>query len=253
MSSLIVLNSKNRNLSAPNTSTSNFTVNLGATVQCSSVMVKSVLLKNVVNNIDETNYIFTYSTDGVDRVSLPAITPGYYNIDELIALLEPLLDASVGGANTITQDANTGSLTFNYGASIITLDEADGNAMADVLGIIDSATVVSTTYLSTGVPELTGIDQLYVVSRSLTDGATVILSEGLRLPILTEVPIDVAFGGTQTYEANVGALNLIRHRSLNNIQEVDIQIVNRKGIIVDLKGTDVIVIVKIFSNKSPNI
>ena len=252
MSSLVVVNSKNRILNLPNTSTSKFSVNLGATVQVSSVMIKSCTFTNVIDNVNEYNNVFSYDA-GAGLVSLPAIPPAYYNIDELIALLEPLLDASVGGTNTIVKDPLTGILTFNYGAAVQTLSLSDGNLMADILGVIASDTGTSTSFTATGVVDMAGATQVYLLSRSLTDGANIILKDGVRLPILTELPVLASYGQQNYYKAQNSTLNLVKHRASNNIQEIDLEIVDKDGRTVDLKGTEVVLVVKVFAARDPEI
>lgn len=235
-------------------SNSNFSVNFmndDATSAISRVVVKSVDFPNVFYNICNNrgpngagNNMFSYNRDGVKRHF--TISPGQYCLADLITTLE--LGLSDIGL-TITVDKHTKKLVFSTETPISMLSVKDGNIMANVLGIHTSDE--TTHYTATSFPNLSGVQEVYVVSQRVSDGSNLLAPNGRHLPILVHVPITVDFGETQHYTSPHPELDDVEFPSArmgNSLREVDIKLTDKYGNVLDLGGLHTTIILKVYHN-----
>ena len=130
--------------------------------------------------------------------------------------------------------------------------------MYRILGILEStsSTVGVTDYQSTGLVDLSGIKEVFVVSQDLTNSTSMnIAGEGTKksgsAAILAHIPIRVAYGYTEHYQSNDENLDLIQYpsqRSGSSLRTLDVKIVDKYGITLDLKGHDCTFILKVYHN-----
>jgi hypothetical protein len=237
-------------------SNSNFSVNFmndDATSAISRIVVKSVDFPNVFYNIcnnrgpnNTGNNIFTYLFAGVYESF--TISPGQYCLTDLIDMLVTGL-LSIG--LTITVDKHTKKLVFSTSIPISMLNFKDGNLMADVLGIHTSDETPSTTHTAVAFPNLSGVQEVYVVSQRVSDGSNLLAPNGYHLPILAHVPITVDFGETQHYTSPHPELDDVVFPSArmgNTLREVDIKLTDKYGNVLDLGGLHTTIILKIYHN-----
>jgi hypothetical protein len=227
-------------------SNTNFTVNYSnddATSSITRLILKSIDIPNVFYNINNGNNKFTYRTGVLNTITIPE---GQYTLDELITALESQT-TSIG--MTIALSPLTKKLIFTFTSAAEMLSVSDGNNMGDVLGIKTSSS--GTTYTAQNFPDLSGIQEIYIVSQSLSDGSNLIAPGGKCLPILAQIPITVDFGEIQHYSSNSPELDDVIFPSLRfgtNLRNISIQIVDRYGNQLDIGGLNLTIIIKVFHN-----
>jgi hypothetical protein len=235
-------------------SNTNFTVNYAnddATSSITRLILKSMDIPNVFYNITNTggpskngNNEFTYRIGST--LTTRTVLEGQYTLTELITALQTQ-NSDIG--MTVSLDVRTKKLVFAFTTDIQMLTLADGNDMGDVLGIKTSDTVNSATHTAGNFPDLAGIQEIYIVSQALSDGSNLIAPNGKALPILAQIPITVDFGEIQHYSSNSPELDDVvfpSSRFGTNIRELNIQIVDRYGNLLDIGGLNLTMIVKVF-------
>lgn len=247
MSQLLRISSKDRDKDQ-SLSSSSFKISFNNASNLQSIkriVVKTVTIPNSFYNINEFNRTFTYKTDEITFVSV-TIPSGQYNIEDFITAFNLSL-AGIG--MTASLNTVTGKLQYVNTTTIRYLNQEDGNAMADVLGIKTSATENVSSYSSEHLPNLSGTSEVYVVSNVLSDNSNMINKSLLSLPVLVCVPITSSFGSLTHYYANDSLLEEVVYYSQRlgkNIQSVDIKLIDRNGNLLDLQGLEFEMILRVY-------
>lgn len=231
MSNILRLDSRDR--SAESKSNTDFVINF-VPVHARVLRVKQIIIPNLFPNIralptSDANSTFSYETGGVPASFV--IPTGYYTITSLITYLETQLTAL---SITFVQDANTGliTLTNGGGSTFEVINLADGNSLANVLGITTTTTVNpagSTTFGNR--PNMYNYSMVYVMSRKLSNSYNLVSGEQ-RLPIIATIPVDVVFGANINYTPDVQ--HEVVFEGDHNIEDADIALVNHSGDVLDL-------------------
>lgn len=224
MTSIFRIDSRDRDTESP--SNTQFTVNCVPT-HVQYARLKQVILPNLFDNIravpsSDLNNVFSYEVGGVPATIV--IPQGFYTIDDLLTLLEAGLTSITFALNT-----NTGviTLTNSSASSFEVINTADGNSMANVLGITTTATVAPAgTNVFGNKVNLISYSMIYVESRRLSNGHNT-TSAGARLPIIATIPMSVSYGSDIIYEPQTQTQ--IKFEADTNIEEVDIRITNHSG------------------------
>lgn len=242
-SSLIVINSKDRiNLTDQ---TSNFSVNIGSDVHIQSFAVKSVSLTNIQYNVNSHNNTITTLIDGVTRTHTVPI--GQYTTNTLMAALKVAIDTDFGAAIVdFTQSPLTQKITATFDLeSQIIVPANRGLSLAQLIGF-NSTTVTSLELVAPGVPKLQGTYNYYIQA-SPNIGCQCTLSSSAPRTMLTEVPNDVSFGNQIIYEPNDFSYGKQRFATEQPINQISISVLDDNMRNVDLQGTDVVIVLKLFS------
>lgn len=240
---LLKISSKDMDL-AGSTSTSDFVVNLNTQegIQgVKSAIVKQVSIMNTFYNINDSNNTLTYNI--ASSPSAISISNGQYNITTLISALET---AATGIGLTITQNTITGILALATTTAVEWLPLSQGNAMAEVLGILEGSGSDVTNYIPKGLPNLSGIDNVFIQSKTLGENNLIGTNEG---SILAVIPITTAFGVVTHYVSNHAEIDDIDSSSIQhgkNSQKIDIKLLDGRGNPIDLMGTHITIILKIY-------
>ena len=227
-------------------STSDFFVNVNNIKHLQiarSVIVKQITLPNTMYNIDENNRTFTYNI--ASSPTSVQIAVGQYTTTTMITALQTAA-AAVGLA--IVQNAITQKLEFTNTTNIEYLD-ISGSPMAEVLGIEygqgSGGDVAS--FNATGLPDLTGVKNVFVESRSLGED-NLIQTNAKTQNIIAVVPITVAFGATEQYlsqHALIDDVDSDAHGG-HNKQKIDICLKDVSNNTIDLNGHHVEIILKVY-------
>jgi len=223
-------------------STSDFIVNYGNNSKLSRVRnlyIKSLSVPNVSYNIYPAsplngvpaNNVFTYSSGSI------TITPGQYSMAQLITAITA--DAiAVADNMAITVNALTGMLTFTTTPAVTYLSDAAGNLMANILGITASSTA-TTSFTAQGLPDLSGINNVFVSSVALSGQTMQMIQQKLSKPYIIDVPINEApYGSYLNYESQHYELDEITGSGYFNLNTIDIQLYDPKGRIIDLHSLE---------------
>ena len=241
----IVINSAYR--TSDSRSTSDFTYNIGSSIECDFVTIKSVSIPHIEYNINPFKNKLRISSGGVDYdLNIPI---GQYDISQLITELQTQIIAAVGGTCVISLDPITQKLNFQASAGIKVSTVKTVSSLSKYLGISYGTgyypVVDSVNFDAQGLPALQGPNNYYLASNVLSQGFASILTNGQRVPIIMPVPVTVEYGQIQQYESNDTELNTKQFSRPQNIQNIDIKIYDDDLNVVDLHGQDIEVILKI--------
>lgn len=227
--------------------------NAPALQRVKSIIVKNVSIPNVGYNITDQksasgqpgNNVFVFNILGAPTSI--TITPGFYNINELIAAIvaDP---AAVAVGLAITVNSVTGKLEFTS-TTAIEYVPLTFNPMARTLGIINGSGVDVLSYDAEGLPDLSGDNELYIASETLSDGSNLVDAILQAVPVVAMVPIRVPFGSIQHLEVSEAQVDEITYPSVGqgkSIQTMDIKVYNDKGVIIDLQNLEWVMILKIY-------
>ena len=242
-------------------SNSNFTQcynNIHANEGVFRVVMKSWDIPNVFYNIDDRGYNFTNTgnnklvwVNASNTIITSTIPRGQYTIAQLLSAINTTLYAAYtpNGSvkliyNPITQKieiSNTSAQPF--GISI-------NSTIAPYLGML-SEVIWSPAFvvLFAGFPNLAGIQEVYITSQKISDGSNMIVASNTMFPVILNVQMSVPFGAFQHYETNHPEIDDIEYPSISqgtSIRQVDIQLRDRFGNILDLGGLPFNLIMKVY-------
>lgn len=242
MTTILKINSKDR-VSGSNT---DFTFNT-THLNPSKITLKEVYIPNLFYNIRANdNNVFSYQYNSVPGTV--TVAPGFYTTAELLTAIEAGLTTNGLPNITLTQDPNTRLINL-ANAEALTFrieNEADGNVMADNLGIFTSIDVLTATNRDFDAqPNMLSYMSLNVLSKKLTNGFNVIQSDKQRHPILATIPLaTTAFNSLLHYQPS--EQHNIHMNHSYNIQDVDIKITDEEFNDVTLPfNVDVIIVLEL--------
>jgi hypothetical protein len=239
----IRINSEER-ISPTTTTSSDFTVSLGSSTQLADInriAIKSISIPNTQYNIhavgSHTNNVFTFFDGATQNIT---IAPGFYDVLQLATAImaDPI---AIADGLTISFNPIDGHLTFTSTTPITYLSVASGNSMAATLGITaDSAPLVS-SFVTQGLPYLNVHPNIYVTSRTISDGSAMISPTLGSIPVCATVPIDQPFGQVIQYIVRQEHLDDIHYLSYSHgktLQSVDLQLYDGDAQLIDMQGLD---------------
>jgi hypothetical protein len=205
-------------------------------------VLKSCSIPNTQYNIDVHNNTFSFLA-GFDETSIN-VAPGNYTIDELI---DELVTSGVGefyglGISVIFP---SGKLQFTFNTPCSLLNYEQGNYMAPTLGIMVNSGPI-TSYTVDSLPNLTGVQNIYIVSQTLSGGTGMIDSTLNQLAVFSSIQMTVPFGQYMHYISAEEQSDEVFFPSDRTIGEVDLILYNDRGQNIDLQGLDWSMIVKIY-------
>lgn len=251
-SSFIVINSKYR--TRDSRSTSDFTFSIGQSLEVRGISVKSVSIPNIAYNINKNTQKLIVVKNGIElTLQLPI---GQYDITKLISGLEAGLRALLlDGTLTVGITALTSRLFFT---STVPFQIKTGltSPLSDILGATDFESNFpaspSTSFEIDGAVALSGIKNYFLVSQSLSSGFSGIFSNGQRLPLVTNIPIDTPYGTITHFEIDDSKVDSRVFPRSQNIQLIDIKIIDENGYIIDLNSHHVEIVCKVYHSNARN-
>lgn len=245
-SKLIRVNSKERDMilsASASDMVIKFNSNSPEISQIHSIVFKSCSIPNAQPNIDSTNNTFIFSTGGLNYSI--NILGGNYNMTNLIStLVSHPFAIAVGMA--IVVDPISRRLEFSFTVPSRLLSTTQGNRMATILGIGDGSSVDLSTWLAPNLPNLIGLENVYISCTELSGGDYLIDSALGQLNVYNNVQITVPFGTIQHYSSNDQDLDMILFPSDRNLDNLTIKLYDDRGRIIDLQGLDWQMILKVY-------
>ena len=235
-STILNLNSKYR--TTDSNSSSDFNISIGQSINIKQAVLKTVIMPNSMYNITSRNNQFTY----FDTVNHGIIIPvGQYSISLLVSTLQTAIQ-STDPLATVVQDPVTNKLVFTFtvptkiyvGVSYSTLPEFIGFNIPNFIGLYPVGS--TTTIYAPNLPNLSGVREVFICSRTLAQGVNSLLQNGVNLPMILVMPNVVPFGAINAYQSNDNMLDIKTYKNLQNIQFIDIQLRNLDNEIIDLNG-----------------
>ena len=237
-SNYVVINSKFRQKSG-SLSTSDFSYSLGEALEIKGLSVKSVSIPNVAVNINQYFNSLTVITNGNTFVA--TVPVGQYTTTTLMAAVKLALDTVTVNIYTVTQDPFTQRITIASGVATQIII----GGLATKLGFHETE-LGGLSKTATGLPQLNGTSNYFVMCNQLVQGFNGIFKNGERRYLLADVNNTVPYGDIVHYEATDFRLNFKSYQAVQNIQFLNFQIVDDDLNVVDLQGLDVELVIKVF-------
>lgn len=177
------------------------------------------------------------------------LTPGQYTILSLLSSLKTLLDALAVGVFTLTANSTTYKITiastvnFAYLGTLSTIN--------DILGFDSVDTSSAASHTGTLIYNLGGTDYIDIISRTLTNSESKTRSTNTKGgQLFARIPTSqYSFGQTIFYQP------FHQHQwtfRMNLQEDIDLQLQDSNGNILDLNGREWEMTLKFHTNKSNN-
>lgn len=256
MEKLILITSNDKD-PAQSSTNSDFTVELKEkynTQNIRRVLVKDIQVPNVFYNVRSSqgvvnnSFTFTETGQATQTVTVPE---GQYTTTTLITALKTAIDAVlVAGVVTITQSALTQKLLFSFSVGTATIysasDPTNPNLMANVLGIGTSTAVPAANITADYIPDLQGIQMVYIHSQAIAEAHAIDAGKGL-ISVIEDVSFhNVPFGGMAFRQNNDDELALIEYSQPRNLSTIRIVLRDDKGNKLDIGTNKISIILKAF-------
>lgn len=225
----------------------NFSVNLGNSAYVQSVKscaVKSVSFKHVFPNIFDGNNTLKVQYNSVDyEFTIPV---GWYGSNDLISVINGLFVAEVGITSVImslvvdplgSSASQNSKFNFVSDQQFKVYSKKNGCTLSDVLGLETEQTGLNITMQ--WLPDLGGLSSVYLCSNEIAgDNSSASSGGGEIINVITEIPINVAFGGEISYRANDADLETIMYQNARQLTTVSLSLCTRSGAILNLQQND---------------
>ena len=233
---IIVINSRDK-ISGTN---SNFRVQFQDSIsqEVLKILVKDVVVPNQFYNVDGDNNTLDLNQNSLGLVQA-IVTPGQYNIDELIVALKTAIDAVlIGGVMVaITKNTNTNQLTFTF---------TGGVPANDNVSFVDTSTIKELIGFTTTIPEnavltmpnpwnLNPLQYVQIHSQALASNHGMDGGANTSIGLLETVSLnETAFGGVAHRKNDDDELSEIIYDDQRTLNQIDIKIRNASGKILTL-------------------
>jgi hypothetical protein len=231
--------------------TSDFNIVLGSTLQsiqnCKGFTLKHIGIPHLFRTVRSPLTLAV----GWNPTLLPSfniivtIPVGNYTIATMLVLLKSLIDTQVqltsaNYAVTVAFDAVTDRLSFaSSGSSNATIgfspQDSDTNELFGISQIQDLKGFISPHILS-NAPNLFGHKDILITSRVLSDGSGTIESSDRFISSIAHIPVDVQYGEYIIFRPQVSELHSTVFSASKNISQIDLQVRDDDGEILDLQG-----------------
>jgi hypothetical protein len=237
------INSEER-VNPTGTTSSDFTVSLGSSTQLADInriSIKAISIPNTQYNIQSGgvhhNNVFSFDDGAPQTIT---IAPGWYDVASLSAAImaDPV---AVADGLTVTWNPVTRHFDFASTVPISYLSLASGNLMASALGITADSAPLVVAFSAQGLPYLNVHPNIYVTSRTLSDGSAMISPTLGSIPVCAVVPIDRPYGEILQYVVRQEHLDDIHYISYSHgktLQSIDLQLYDGDAQLIDLQGLD---------------
>jgi hypothetical protein len=241
----IVVNSKDRNLLLGGQTNSDFTVSYKDN-DCQQVLksvVKDVFIPNQFYNITVDNNKLRILGGSMGLPLDATITPGQYNIDQLISALTIAIDNLLVTDNVvITKDTITNILTFTTTANLTIYSTS---SMVPVLGITD--TLNGVINVSQEPWNLNDLQFVQVHSNAIGYSHGLDASRGIISLIETVSLVETPFGAVAHRQNNDDVISEILYDQPRNMFNIDIRLRDQDGKLLSLPSNhNCTVILKIY-------
>jgi hypothetical protein len=234
---IIVINSRDK-ISGTN---SNFRVQFQDSIsqEVLKILVKDVFVPNQFYNVDADNNTLDLNQNGLGLVQA-IVTPGQYNIDELIVALKTAIDAELvdGAVVAITKNTNTNQLTFTFTTATNPLNNnvsfLDTSTMKELIGF--SNTLAQNTVLTMPNPwNLNPLQYVQIHSQALASNHGMDGGANTTIGLLETVSLnETPFGGVAHRKNDDDELSEIIYDDQRTLNQIDIKIRNASGKILTL-------------------
>jgi len=235
-------------------SNSDFSVDLGNqpfSDRITCVALKTVIFPNCFYNIRAgVNDAFAMQENNQAKIIF-TIPEGFYDVTTLMTQLQTDINANLNaGSVTVTQNSVSGKIVITAsGQTIKFFNYTDGTTMANEIGFSVSSTTYVSSYTATYMPQLQGLTEVFLVSSMIAPAHMIDSDNKLQLRnVIMSIPITADFGDINIYEARDENLNVIHYANKKSIRNIDIQLQDSQGNVVNLQNNNLKIIFKAYYN-----
>lgn len=215
----------------------------------------SVSIPNVAYNISaaigNNNFRAIFTIAGPQLIIFP---DGFYSTAQVIARLTTYINAFIAPSTmAITQDPITNLLTFTItGAETMQmLSSASGSTIASTLGIYADSLAGIGVFITSSIPNLRGASYYFIHSLELGANITYLISQNGQTQDVNgmfSIPVDVAYGVNQTYQADNENDQIVFGRSAYSLRRFRITLRTNHGrLLTELPdNAEVVIVLKVF-------
>ena len=210
------------------------------------VVLKSAIIPNTMYNVNTYNNVFKFDYNGGDQQF--TVPVGQYDINDIIGELTTQIDAIITPQTvSIVQTALTQKLTFTLSAgTLILYNEDDGNLLGGVLGINETSSAPAISQTADSLTSLEGLKNVYIASKTLSNHTAMITRNKSKQNIFCNIPITATFGSISTVEEDESTLDYTNFHNKKNISSIDIKLLDENNNVLDLNGSDWILIFRVY-------
>jgi len=231
--------------------------NCHAIERVTKVVMKSCDIPNVFYNINDKGYNFQNTgnnqwlfTNNANEQKTIIIPVGQYTLAELINFMNAALTNvnGTGGAVQVQQNPTTKKLEYITNVPGYKFSQ-DQCTILKYLGFSSpSVWQYNATLAAQSFVNLSGISEVYVTSQKLADSSNMIVAESTVYPVILNVQMNVPFGEIEHYNTNHFEIDDIIYPSSEGttIRQLDIQLRDRFGNILDIGELPFNLIIKIY-------
>ena len=249
-SRLIYISSDNRIQNGGASTTTNYTIDLGASSmlhKVSRVTLKSCSFVNAAYNVRAgVNDIIKWNHNAIDYQA--TIQAGFYNTTVLRGVLKTEMDLAMAGAGvtvTITQNPITGKLEFAWSvAGGFIYDFAGGSTISPEIGFI-TLQVGSNPSVADKQPSLEGLTHAFLHSSVLAPANMVYSNQDLKSTVV-DVPVTVPYGFTNHYEPYDSETASRNYDTPTDIRLITISFEGGDGSPLDINGFETELVFKVY-------
>jgi hypothetical protein len=251
--SFIVISSKDK---VPDSkSNTDFSYSLGQSLDVAGVAVKSISIPHTTYNINNRNNTFVVYHASIST-SLTIPVGQYTSALFVLAIQEVLRTETSDSSLVVKQDTLTHKV--NIKAQTVPLrisTDPISSPLGKVIGLGDKEggtfpKVNTLNFTAPDLPDLGGVKNYYISSRTLVQSSNAVFKGGFKLPLLMSIPVTVPFGLVNHYESDDINLGIRQFSRSQNIQHIDIKILDEDLNAVDLNGADIEMTLKIYTTNS---
>jgi hypothetical protein len=244
-SRLLRISSKDRSQESKSKYNIVFNTNDNDLHQIKRITLKSAVIPNTQYNINKYNNVL-YLPNTRTEQTLFEITPGQYTTNEFITTLTTVVNAALGGSSlAIVQNSITNKLTLTLSGGTMDIFNKSMNSMATVLGIDNNALEVA-EYECDGLPNLSGLNHIYLSSQTLSGNAQMISHDKQKQNIFSDITVKVCFGQTQYTDEDSNSLDYCVFHSHKNISSIDLRLMDEHNNDLDLNGSDWTLVFRVY-------
>jgi hypothetical protein len=244
-SRLLRISSKDRSSQSPSQYNIDFNTNDNDLHQIKRITLKSVVIPNTQYNITQHNNVLYLPSTLTDATHYE-ISVGQYTIVELITALKEVIDYNIAPETIdITQDCLTHKLTFALTDGYMNVIKSM-NPMAYVLGIEKDEVNVN-SYSCDNLPNLSGLNHIYISSQSLSNHTQMITHDKKKQNVFADITMKVCFGQTQYTDEDTNSLDYVVFHSHKNISRLDIKLMDEHNHELELNGRDWTLVFRVYT------
>jgi len=207
------------------------------------ITLKSVVIPNTQYNINKHNNVLFLPSTLTDATHYE-IPVGQYTTNQLMEELKDVIDYHIAPETiNITQDDMTHKLTLELSDGAMDVIKKD-NPMAYVLGIEKDESNVN-TYICDNLPNLSGVNDIYIASQALSNHSQMITHDG-KENVFCNITMKVCFGQTQYTDEDSNSLDYCVFHSHKNISKIDIKLMDEFNNELDLNGRDWALVFRVY-------